>query len=166
MKKVFVILIMVLAIMPVKSQNYIGVGFDNVFIAYPDGIVKSNSDFIISAQHNQFDCMLSIGIFDKKPYNVTDILSVGVYGGHNWGWFTLGGHLGYEMMETRIQNMYIDTKVQEDNLVLGVYAKATIGRFLQLFTFYKLAYDNNSATKWHDRGFGFGCVVGFGTMKH
>jgi hypothetical protein len=165
MKKLFIILLMVFATMSIKSQNYlIGVGYDKGYIVYPNGVRKTNDEILICGQYNKFDGMLSFGLFKKEPS--VDIFSVGFYGGHNFGWFTLGGHLGYELMETEIHNMYVQTNVQADNMVFGAYAKATIENCLQFFAFYKLSYDNNSNNKWNDRGFGFGVAIGFGSAKN
>lgn len=160
MKKLFVIVLMVFACVSANAQNYfIGVGLDKGWIVYPDEVGKANCEFLVCGQYENFDGMLSFGLFDNKKN--LDAFSMGFYGGYKFGWFTLGGHLGYEIFEAR----YKTARVQSDDIVLGAYAKVSFGRFLQVFTFYKVAYSNNSNIKWDDRGFGFGVVIGFSPAK-
>lgn len=161
MKKVALILIMMSTAIAANSQSYFaGCGFSKSYVVFPDGLRKGNGEFIVSGSIDKLDLMLGLGVYDYKQK--IDPFSLGIYCGKNvTGWLSVGGYLGYELVETNVSGYYgYQSTLQNDALLMGAYIKLNI-KYFQLFTFYKVSYDNNSNYKWNDRGFGFGMTIGF-----
>lgn len=157
MKQITIIIALLLGAMTVNAQDYfIGGGLDMSFIYYPDGTTKNNAELVLSGQYDNFDIMLGIGLHDAVRN--TSQTTIGVYAGRNFNRFTLGGYLGYNLIEVN----YNYRPTQADMLLFGVYMKYAIFEHFKVFAFYKLGYDNNNSySKFSDRGFGIGVTIGF-----
>lgn len=158
MKKIVLLISLMIAAATLNAQDfYIGCGFDKAFIVYPDNAVKDYNELVVCGQYDKLDLMLGIGLHEKIAY--TKQYTLGLYVGRNVSRFSFGGYLGYDFVEYHKQNI----NIQSDMLLLGVYAKYSIFDCMKVFVFYKVGYDNNNSySKFCDRGFGIGITIGFG----
>lgn len=157
MKKIATILTTIAMAMTINAQDYyIGGGFGLSFISQPDNTINNALELEISGQYDNLDLMLGIMLEDEvKGVEQTNI---GIYAGRNIGRFTLGGHVGYYLAETK----YNYQTYQSDMLILGAYAKFSVTEHIKLFAAYRFGYDNNNNySKFCDRGFTIGFTVGF-----
>lgn len=161
MKKILTIIATLAIAVSMNAQDwYIGGGLDMSFISYPDGVEKDKTELVLSGQYDKLDLMVGFGL--HEPKTSTKYYDYGVYLGRNVGKWSFGGYLGYELIEKHYSGYSINSTVQYDMLMIGVYAKFTIFDCFKLFTFYKLGYDNNNTySKFSDRGFGVGLTIGF-----
>jgi hypothetical protein len=158
MKKIVLLISLVIAAATLNAQDfYIGGGFDKAFIVYPDNSVKAYNELVVCGQYDKLDLMFGIELHEKIEY--TKRYTFGLYVGRNVSRFSFGGYFGYDFAEYDRQNITI----QYDMLLLGVYAKYSILDCMKVFAFYKVGYDNNNSySKFCDRGFGIGITIGFG----